>query len=204
MHLYVIRHGEYVPDHTADPGNPPLSARGHQQAQCLAQSLCSRKVDCIITSGLQRAIQTAQPLAQLLNLPILQEPQLHEMHPGELAAWGSAEEAQWQEITACWHKGNLTVGCPGEESLQDVIDRVHPILMRLLQQQQEQNIVIIAHAVVNCALLPLLCPELRPLSGQDLGYAYTGIWELVGKGTEFVVVRKNDTSHLQSLQDVTD
>jgi len=52
--------------------DPPLSALGHQQAHKLARQLSTTgDLDAIYVSPYLRALQTAQPLAQATNLPLL-------------------------------------------------------------------------------------------------------------------------------------
>jgi broad specificity phosphatase PhoE len=50
--------------------DPPLSAEGFDRANLLAQQLRQVQIDRIYTSPFLRTIQTADPLARLLQLPI--------------------------------------------------------------------------------------------------------------------------------------
>jgi broad specificity phosphatase PhoE len=52
------------------PYDPPLSQQGLDRAVCLAQQLSQIPIDQIFTSPFLRTIQTADPLANLLKLPI--------------------------------------------------------------------------------------------------------------------------------------
>jgi broad specificity phosphatase PhoE len=52
------------------PYDPPLSPQGHDRAAWLAQKFSDLKVDRIYTSPFLRTIQTADPLARSLKLPI--------------------------------------------------------------------------------------------------------------------------------------
>ena len=83
MRLILVRHGQpQVPD--AGPrGNPPLSPRGHEQARHVGAKLQQERIDRILSSGMQRADATAQPLADALGLPV-------EIHAdlGEVDRWG--------------------------------------------------------------------------------------------------------------------
>ncbi|CAE8589884.1 unnamed protein product [Polarella glacialis] len=84
--LWVVRHGERVdetpegkqwsfdfPDQWHDP---PLTAMGHQQALRAAEELAqelrsgSLKLEAVHCSPLRRAMQTAEPLSNLLGLPL--------------------------------------------------------------------------------------------------------------------------------------
>jgi probable phosphoglycerate mutase len=72
--LLLIRHGDN--DYLAKnrlPGHIPgihLNKRGNEQATLLAQSLSKLPIKAIYCSPLERAIETAQPLAQSLGMEI--------------------------------------------------------------------------------------------------------------------------------------
>ncbi|MGI9621301.1 MAG: histidine phosphatase family protein, partial [Acidimicrobiales bacterium] len=71
MDLLIIRHGrpERVEgaEGTADPG---LTDIGHDQALAVARFLADEPVDHIVSSPMLRARQTAEPLSQILQLPV--------------------------------------------------------------------------------------------------------------------------------------
>lgn len=71
--LLLVRHGLPDEGHTASPGDPPLHALGMAHAERLAQELSLHSVDKIVCSPQLRAQNTAQPLANLLNL----DPEIH-------------------------------------------------------------------------------------------------------------------------------
>lgn len=77
MELLLIRHGlpQHIENTDGSPANPPLSERGHQQAQSMADWLRGESIDRLYSSPMTRASQTAQPLARRLGLEI-------ELHPG--------------------------------------------------------------------------------------------------------------------------
>lgn len=67
-YLYLVRHGEQV---DAEYGLPegPLSGRGQEQAQLIANRLASVTFDAAWTSPLQRAIETASVITTELGIP---------------------------------------------------------------------------------------------------------------------------------------
>jgi len=69
-HLILVRHGQPDLVATQGGGNPPLTARGHQQAQAAATVLAEERIDRIVSSGMIRADHTAAPLANTLNQPV--------------------------------------------------------------------------------------------------------------------------------------
>jgi probable phosphoglycerate mutase len=72
MELVLIRHGlpTKVINEDGVPANPPLSPQGHAQAKWLATWLKDEKIDRLYSSPMQRACQTAEPLALQQGLDI--------------------------------------------------------------------------------------------------------------------------------------
>ncbi len=89
MKLLIIRHGESTNNllHATTGGfegrspDPLLTPRGQQQAQSLAQAMIDGAQPAptvIYCSLMSRAIQTAAPLADALDLPIVGHPEIYE------------------------------------------------------------------------------------------------------------------------------
>ncbi|MEE2674167.1 MAG: histidine phosphatase family protein [Myxococcota bacterium] len=72
MELLLIRHGlpERVVNEDGTPADPPLSAKGRDQAERVARWLEGTSIDRLYSSPLLRARETAQPLATLRGLPV--------------------------------------------------------------------------------------------------------------------------------------
>ena len=85
MSILLIRHGETALNvaRVLQPADTPLSARGHIQAQALAQRLGALGVSCILSSDLPRALQTAQAIAAVTGAPIETSALLHERNFGD-------------------------------------------------------------------------------------------------------------------------
>lgn len=73
--VLLVRHALPEPDGTMDPG---LGAEGRVQAQGLSEHLVGEPIDAVFASHLKRAVQTAQPLADRLGLPVVQDEGLRE------------------------------------------------------------------------------------------------------------------------------
>jgi 2,3-bisphosphoglycerate-dependent phosphoglycerate mutase len=72
VELILVRHG--LPERSELTANPPLSEVGRVQAQRVAKYLETAGVTSIWSSTMNRAIETAEPLATAIGLPI----QVHE------------------------------------------------------------------------------------------------------------------------------
>lgn len=71
MELFLIRHGQSAANLIAqDIPDAPLTELGHRQAARVAARLADAGITHILSSALQRALASAQPLARTLGLPI--------------------------------------------------------------------------------------------------------------------------------------
>jgi 2,3-bisphosphoglycerate-dependent phosphoglycerate mutase len=68
--IYLVRHGLPDEGHLTHPHDPPLRIEGHRHASKLALRLKREGIDRIVCSPQQRAIDTATPLVNLLDLPL--------------------------------------------------------------------------------------------------------------------------------------
>jgi broad specificity phosphatase PhoE len=62
--IFLVRHAEQAPD----DDDPALTEAGHRRAQALAQVLKDAGINVIYTTERRRGIQTAEPIAKLLNI----------------------------------------------------------------------------------------------------------------------------------------
>jgi len=125
MEIVLIRHGEpqWIRD-GLNVVNPPLTERGHQQAQRLAERLAEEQFDEVLVSPLVRARQTAAPLLEALGRPETVDPWLEEIRdpvwhgtPAEKAAEAYAE-LRGRPAEERWH------GLEGGESIRDFVARI--------------------------------------------------------------------------------
>jgi len=63
MELVLIRHG--LPERREDTADPPLAEVGHEQSRRAARRLMRERIDAVFSSPMLRAVQTAQPFADL-------------------------------------------------------------------------------------------------------------------------------------------
>ena len=70
MRLTLVRHGRPDEDDSERPHDPKLRADGWRQAEAVATLLAGEGVTRIVSSPLQRAWQTAEPLARRLGMVV--------------------------------------------------------------------------------------------------------------------------------------
>ena len=78
MELLLVRHALPLRVERDDgmPADPPLGDEGQRQAERLARWLEGERIDAIYASPLQRAVETAQPLATSRGIALRIEPAL--------------------------------------------------------------------------------------------------------------------------------
>ena len=156
MELILVRHGLPLRREVVEgPADPELSAEGHDQSSRLANYLASESIDAIYSSPMKRAMQTAEPLAQTIGLPILIVDDVAEFDRL------SNEYIPIEELRAAnddrWHK--LVAGDWDSES--DTIDefrnRVITSIEKIISQHASQRIVVTCHGgVINQYLAHIL------------------------------------------------
>jgi probable phosphoglycerate mutase len=129
MDLVLIRHG--LPERSGETADPPLSPTGHDQARRVADWLAPEHLDAIFSSGMRRAIQTAEPLAEAAGLSLQIQPGIEEFDRGS-GAYVPMEELKrenyeaWRAFAQGQHAVDIgAFQAAVVESLEDLIAR-HP------------------------------------------------------------------------------
>jgi probable phosphomutase (TIGR03848 family) len=142
--ILLIRHGEndFVKKHRLAGRLPGvnLNNKGRQQAQAIAEKLSTAPLKAIYSSPLERAIQTAEPLAQALNLPVLPRPGLIETDVGEWAG------QSWKKLgrTKAWRLVQSTPSrfrFPGGETFAEAQGRICQELQTFASQHDPHDLI---------------------------------------------------------------
>src|SRR5918993_96401 len=99
-----------------------LNEAGRQQATALAGRLGGLPVAAIRSSPLERAMETAQPLAAALGLPVAQDAGLNEVNFGEWTGRTLIELgglAEWRDF----NERRSSARIPGGETMAEVVSR---------------------------------------------------------------------------------
>lgn len=161
--LLLIRHAENDVMHRRLAGRLPgvhLNHRGQQQALAVARMLLGAPVQALYSSPLERALETAEPLARALGVQIEVRPGLNEVDFGR---WQGRSYKQLQR-TRLWkllQAEPARVHFPGGESLAGAQRRVVNELENLAM---EGVVACVTHAdVIRLALLHYLNMSLNDL-----------------------------------------
>lgn len=180
----------------------PLDAEGHRQARLAARRLAGEPVAAVYSSDLGRAVQTAQPIAQALGLPLATEPGLRERHYGLFEGLDhDTIEREHPDAYARWRAREPDFALPGGgETLRTFSARVEAALRRLVLRHPGVRVVAVTHGgVLDCAY--------RLASGLDLGaprrhdLLNASLNRLVWDGERFRLCCWADVAHLESALD---
>ncbi len=154
--VLLVRHGEneWVSSGRLAGRAPEvhLNDKGREQAQALAAMLAKQPISAVYSSPLERCVETAQPLANVLGLPVCQEPGLLEVDYGE---WMGAELKELNKLSD-WSKVQHFPSAfrfPGGETLRETQARAVSAVERLAAAHPNQTIVIFSHGDVIRTLL---------------------------------------------------
>src|SRR6266511_4717078 len=170
--VLLLRHAESTHPHVFNgaESDVPLSPRGHRQAAALASALVSWAPAAVVSSAMQRALQTARPIAAACGTPLHIEPELHERKVGELSGKTNAETGGlWTETLRRWSDGELDFATPGAESFLTLQRRALGAWSRIVAEHEGKTVVVVAHGHVCRVLLLSLLPGLSPAGWEELG-----------------------------------
>ena len=195
MELLLIRHGLPVRRELSEGiADPELAEAGHAQARHLAAYLASEGLDAIYASPLNRARQTAEPLAadKGLAITIVDDVAEWDRNSSEyvpVEELKAANDPRWQAMV----RGDWNVH---DESPEEFAARTVGAIEAIIAAHPSQRVAIVCHGgVINGYLAHVL----GLASSQGFFYPnYTSIHRITAspKGHRSVVTI-NETSHLR-------
>jgi len=154
-HILITRHGatayndQDLLQGLIDNG---LSERGIEQAELLAERLKHENIDVIFHSPLLRARQTTEIVNRFHRTKLESIKAFTEMDMGTWEGLNLFDVIKEKpDIYQKWLTDPET-GVPGGESFTQVFSRVQPGVKKILKAE-EKHILIVAHAMVNRAIL---------------------------------------------------
>lgn len=203
--ILLIRHGETAWNavrRLQGHLDIPLNAEGTRQAKALAWALQNEKLDAIISSDLQRAMQTAGEIARLQGLSTRLDAGLRERCFGGFeGVLYSDIPHQFPEAHAIWQSRDPdALFPPGErvgESIRQFQTRTMDAILHHARQHQGKKIALVAHGgVLECAYraaksLPLNAP-------RDVTIYNASINRFSFDGESLQLVQWGDIAHLDA------
>jgi probable phosphomutase (TIGR03848 family) len=196
--ILLIRHGlnDYVKEHRLAGRTPGvhLNAEGLAQAAALAERLMSAAIGAIYTSPLERACETAAPLAGRLALNVQLLDGVKETDCGEWTGQPLDELNKtdlWRQVQGCPSLFRF----PGGESIAEIQARVAAAVEIVRLAHPEQTVAIFSHAdPIKLAVAFYLGMPLDLF--QRIEVAPASITELVFEPCRPRLARLNDCAHI--------
>ena len=206
--LLLIRHAE---QETLREIDPPLSVRGRRQADLLGERFAHLPIAAIAASPLQRAQQTAEPLARHLGLSVQVFEDLHEArtsaesmrhvftHTSAAAMEPHPDDYTGPALASVDVLPRFVWGKDGfSETGEQIRARMTQVLDTLIAAHPGEVIVCISHGgAINCALGAWVDVS------KDMWFVpwHTGVNGVFADGAKRTVLFINDASHLSEGQD---
>jgi len=195
VELVIVRHA--LPESEKrdnGPADPPLTPLGLRQAEATADLLAAEGVDHVVTSTMQRAIQTGRPLADRLGLtPECLESLKESDH--RRSSYTPVEEMDADhEVVREFLDDPLSMFADGYEAFRD---RITAAFDAVVANNRGRTVAVFCHTMVIGVYLQTLLGLNDPFAVMA---DYCGITRVAASSTGIRSVRSfNETGHLRHL-----
>ncbi len=160
MLLYLVRHGQSLfnaEKRIQGQTDVALSPFGFKQSAALAAAFRSLAIDAIYASPLRRAMQTAEPIADVLRLKVQTDDRLKEINAGifQGVLWSEIEH-RWPDLATRWLAQDPDFEIPVGESRRELAQRGRAAFDAIRAAGHRQAIVVAHGGVLAGALKSLL------------------------------------------------
>lgn len=158
IRILLMRHGSIDSIGRIIYGRMPgisLNAEGRRQAEAAAAALRERyRLSLVVSSPMQRTVETAKIVAAAQDLDVSVEEGLNELDVGEWLG-KSVEELRGLEEWKRYNRARSLYAPPGGESLLEVQRRSWAALQEVCGRQREGTVLAVTHGDVIRSLLLL-------------------------------------------------
>ncbi len=205
--FYFIRHGETEWNTKGiyqGLTDIPLSEKGEKQAEYLGKRFQNKalKVDAIYSSPLQRAVKTAESIANAKGLTVIPYEYFKEINFGEWEGHTVKEltEKYGQDYTN-FYEHPFTYSFPGEGSFESVKQRSVEGFYQLLEKHKGQAVAIVSHGgVLRVLIMALLDMDETFYRKTWLSNTAISIVDVSDSG-KMVLLTLNDFAHLEAMEE---
>jgi broad specificity phosphatase PhoE len=177
--FYFVRHGESEGNAArvfTGQTDSPLTARGRQQAEAVADELAKVKFDRIVSSDLSRTRDTADVIAKRRGMSVEVMPELREIDVGDQTGKTFDETRGLPN----WNDDGF-VAWPRGETLDQVLARTLGAIERLTRENPGKTILIVGHGGVNRIVLSHFLGLLPKLDRSPAGNTSISVVHTDGK-----------------------
>lgn len=192
MQLLLVRHALPLRSEAGQGSDPDLSPEGLEQAKRLPDALKRFPITRLVSSPQRRALQTGQPVADALGLPIEVDERLAEYDYGQ-SHYTPIEEASEEDI-----KRLMSGQLPGDVDQDAFIARVRAGIDDVVATAgHDETVAVFSHGGVVNAIVHTVMKTERLLCVQ---VDYAGVTRLLSSRTAGLnVASVNGTEHVWDL-----
>lgn len=147
--LVLLRHGRTEWNHTdrmQGQHDVHLDDVGIQQAHAAARTLGKRDFQAVYSSDLTRARVTAETVARDLDLPVVVDPRMQEIHMGSWSGKTRAEvEAEFPDFARLYWEGKDFRRSPEGETVAEMVERAMPALREIIERHEGHHVLVVGH-----------------------------------------------------------
>ncbi len=171
---YIVRHGttERNEDGRSRGQDPvPLSNKGQREIEQAAEYLKDKNIQLIVTSPIERALESADIISQKIGVMVQIEDRLASLDLGDMA--GEDSENASEDIKEAF-EDEPEVPLPGGEAPEEFTARVQEAISEWLQQAQNGPIAFVVHdSVISSIYNMLQGDEVPPSTQTEPGWVVT-------------------------------
>ncbi|KAJ2719580.1 hypothetical protein GGI07_005136 [Coemansia sp. Benny D115] len=165
VELILARHGETSANARqllqGSLVNYPLNDLGRRQAAALADGMASEKIDWIVTSQLERAIETATCVAKYHpTVPFTKDARLNEISWGQMDGVDHATaNPVLKPVVHQWNTGNHDAKIPGGESANECKERILDAFADILRTAKDKGykrVMVVIHGRIMRVIMATL------------------------------------------------
>jgi broad specificity phosphatase PhoE len=135
--------------------DPPLSPVGRAQADAAARELRGAPIDLLLSSDLDRALETARRIGAPHGLAPQPDSRLRELDVGSWSGLTREEiEEREPEMLERFFSGDPDVRPGGGETRREIRQRVRHAMLEIARQHEGSRVAVVTHLGVIRALLP--------------------------------------------------
>lgn len=203
-HLYMIRHGQTESNvagllHGAT--DVPLNPYGLKQAERVALRVREMTdLNVMYSSPLQRALQTAQAISRLIELPLHLHPGLAEINFGlvEGSTIAQLAETHPELHQRMLNRDEMDLGWPEGESRREFGQRIEAALDDIINAHRGERVIVVAHGgVIGRATTMLLGNKPGDWESHPIANCSVTHFEIASSGPIAHLI--GDTVHLEEF-----
>ncbi len=177
LNLYFLRHGQTA----SSRGNlfcgsidPDLTDDGREMAQAFAKAYANTPWEAIFCSPRQRAISTAEPLADALKMELQLRDGLQEINYGKWEGKDTTTvDREYHDDYLRWLADPAWNAPTGGESAMAIAARALAVIEEISQQHTDGNVLVVSHKatirILLCSLLGIDAGRFRFRLGMPVG-----------------------------------